>query len=306
MRKNDILWKGMLEEVFDDLLRFLFPGADELYDMQKGFEFLDKELSEMFPEPEKKSDTRYVDKLVKVFRRDGGESWLLLHIEVQGYKDPRFAKRMFTYYYRILDRYNHPVVAIAIFTGQDSRNMPDRYEVQDQGTELMYKFNTLCITDYEDDVLAESDNPFALVLLAAKTALLKGKIPELELKDQKLLIAKLLLGKGIFPKKKIDAILTFLNNYVLFDDLQTNRIFTEQFDQITGKTNTMGIIEQLADIKEKAALAKGEEKAKLVRTEEQEKFVKFLLANTEFSVNKIAELVGVSVSFVEEVKKDLP
>ena len=48
-RKNDILWKVVLEEVFDDLLRFLYPDADRAYDMERGFEFLEKELAELHP-----------------------------------------------------------------------------------------------------------------------------------------------------------------------------------------------------------------------------------------------------------------
>jgi hypothetical protein len=37
-RKNDILWKGIIEEVFDDLLRFIFPEADKVFDIGRGFE----------------------------------------------------------------------------------------------------------------------------------------------------------------------------------------------------------------------------------------------------------------------------
>ena len=48
-RNNDILWKVMLEEVFDDLLTFLFPKANQVFDLERGFEFLDKELVEMYP-----------------------------------------------------------------------------------------------------------------------------------------------------------------------------------------------------------------------------------------------------------------
>jgi len=36
-RKNDILWKGMMEEIFDDLLRFIFPQAEDTIDMERGF-----------------------------------------------------------------------------------------------------------------------------------------------------------------------------------------------------------------------------------------------------------------------------
>ena len=227
-QKNDILWKGILEVIFDDFLRFIFPEAEQVFNMQRTFEFLDKELAKMYPDPGKDTTTRLVDKLVKVFRMDGEEQWLLVHVEVQGHSDPLFAERMFQYYYRILDRYQRPVTAIAIFTGARGRSMPNYYEYDFLGTYHLYRYNTFCLLDCPDEILSTSDNPFALVVLAAKMALLKGKIPEIELKDRKLLIAKLLLQKGTFSRKKIDAILTFLNNYILFEKPETNRICYEE------------------------------------------------------------------------------
>jgi hypothetical protein len=223
-RKDDILWKGILEEVFEDLLRFVFKDADKELDLKRGFEFLDKELSEMYPEPEKPSHTRVVDKLVKVYMRDGGERWMLVHVEVQAKNEPIFPKRMFQYYYRILDRYDRPVTAVAIFTGRDGKNVPDRFEDHCLGTHQLYQFNTLRITDYPDEVLSASENPFAVVMLAAKKALLTGKDLDNKLLTQKISIVKLLQEKGVFGKHKIKAILTFLHNYVLIKDPQINCI----------------------------------------------------------------------------------
>jgi len=71
--KYGILWKGMLERVFDDFLRFVFPNADRRFDMKKGFTFLDKELAELYPHPEESSETKFVDKLVQVYTRSGKE-----------------------------------------------------------------------------------------------------------------------------------------------------------------------------------------------------------------------------------------
>ncbi|MDO6431771.1 hypothetical protein Q4E93_14295 [Flavitalea sp. BT771] len=297
-RKNDILWKGMMEEVFDDLLRFLFPEAEQLVDMDRGFDFLDKELAEMYPEPDKLSDTRYVDKLVKVHLLNGSEQWFLVHLEVQGYSDKLFAERMFRYYYRIFDKYQKPVTTLAIFTGPDGKNMPVSYRHNFMGTKLIYKYNTCCITDYADEMLMTSNNPFAMVLLAAKTALLSEKVLEEKLLNQKLLIARLLYKKDIFSRKKIEAVLTFLNNYILFEHEETNRIFEKQLDQITGKTHTMGIIEQVAEMR-------AEMKASKARTEERETIVKRLLSETELSPEKIASLAGVSIDTVEKIKKSL-
>src|SRR5258705_688928 len=201
----------MLEVIFDDLLRFIFPEADSIFDMQKGFEFLDKELSEMYPEPEKQAQTRYVDKLVKVHRKDGEEECLLIHIEVQGYCDPDFSRRMFKYYCRIFERYDRAVTAIAIFAGRNKSTMHDCYKLDFLGTQLLYRYNTLRVIDYSDERLQISNNPFALVLLIAKKALQAGT--DLERMDRSLLIARLLYKKG-FDKRKVAAVLFFLKNYI--------------------------------------------------------------------------------------------
>jgi len=293
-RKNDLLWKGMLEEVFDDFLHFIFPRAEQLFDFRKGFEFLDKELNELLPEPTRASATRYVDKLVRVTRRNGRKEWLLIHIEVQDQNKPAFPARMFQYYYRIYDKYRRPVTAVAIFTGRSGTIMKDRYKHSCLGTRLEYVYNTLRITDYPDEVLEENINPFALVILAAKKALLPDKMPDAERLKHKLLVAKILLTKKSIPHKKVKAILTFLNNYVLFDDAQINSIFIKGIDQITNKAQTMGIIEQLAEIRAEETLENA-----------NRRFVESLLKKSDFSMPKIASLVGVPLTFVKKVKKEL-
>lgn len=95
-RKDDILLKSAFEETFPDLLRFYFAGADEIFEMNKDFEFLDKELSEVFPELEKDGGNRYVDMLVKAFLKNGKEEWILVHVEIQKTNDKFFAERMFS------------------------------------------------------------------------------------------------------------------------------------------------------------------------------------------------------------------
>jgi hypothetical protein len=305
--KYDTLWKGMMEEVIKDLLLFVEPGIGEVLNLERGFEFLDKELTEIYPEPEKPADVRVVDKLVKAYYRDGSESWMLLHMEVQGNYQKDFAKRMFEYYARLFSKYGRPIAAIAVFTGQDGKAMPGRYEDLCLWTRVNYEYKTLNIADYPDSDLEASTNPFAAVVMVAKEVLLKVREAENEtdniLLEHKLKVVRLLKEKmTIYGEEKTAAILTFLNNYVSFKTPEINRKFMEQPDEIFGKKNTMGIIEQLAEIKHQEGVEEGVEKG---IEQGKEESVRLFLAHTEFSPEKIAELVGVPVSLVEKVKKEL-
>ncbi len=314
-RKSDILWKVVMEEVFDDLLRFIFPDADKIYDMKRGFEFLDKELAEMYPEPEKVTATRYADKLVKVFNRKGIEECVLLHIEIQGDTSKRlqFSERMYEYFARIRARHpKKPVSAVAIFTGQYGKNMPDRYTYECRRTRLTYEYPTISILDFPDKELTESDNPFALVVLAAKASLLEGKIPEKALFERKVLIAKMLLAKG-YSTRKIRAIFVFLESYVLFKDPKMNRNFRKEIKS-QDKNDIMGIDEYLKQEGKKEGLAEGIKKGMkegmekgIEKGQENSRrlFVENLLKNSNFSVAKIASLANVTVEFVNKVKNGL-
>ena len=77
-----------------------------------------------------------------------------------------------------------------------------------------------------------------------------------------------------------------------------NRKFRTEIDKITDKKDTMDIFQIVAQWTIEDAREEG-------LNEGLEKAVKVLLANTEFSAEKIASEVGVSVSFVENIKNKL-
>jgi SOS response regulatory protein OraA/RecX len=141
-----------------------------------------------------------------------------------------------------------------------------------------------------------SRNPFALVMLAAKKALLKEKNLDEILLKEKLGIVKLLIKKG-YSEEKTNGILSFLHNYVVFEKQETSRIFEEEIDRLTGKVNTMGIIEQVKQMKLDAAREEG-------RMEEKVQVVKNLLTKG-FSVKDVAVFVEDTVGFVNKVKATL-
>lgn len=60
-KRDDELWKGILEDIFEDFLRFFFPDADDLFNMKKKFSFLDKEFNRLFPPEKNTVGVRYLN-----------------------------------------------------------------------------------------------------------------------------------------------------------------------------------------------------------------------------------------------------
>jgi hypothetical protein len=224
------------------------------------------------------------------------------------FERPLFAERMLHYFYRIWaknkdkGRSKKPVLvsAVAIFTGPDGKKMPDRFSYEYRKTRLLYEFPAISILDYTEEELENSDNPFAQVVLACRTSLLEGKIPEKDLLDRKVLIASKLLKKG-FSQRKIRAIFVFLESYVLFKKPEMNRIFKERI-QPQDKNNIMGIDEYLKQVGKEEGLAEGMEKG---RENSSRLFVENLLKDGSFPVDKIASFANVTVEFVNKIKKGL-
>jgi hypothetical protein len=305
VKRNDILWKAALEDLFDDFLLFFYPEANDLFDLAKGFEYLDKELDQLFPPEADNYAPRYVDKLVKVFTRKGQEEWILIHVEVQGYTDHDFAKRMFQYYYRILDKYDKPITAFAIFADTSKNFHPKHYERQFLGTKVFYSFNTYKIIDQEDAELEASNNPFAMAVLTAKLALSRQSLEDQQLFDLAYDLAKRLLTKKM-PKGKIRKVMNFLRHYMRFENKEILAKFEKEISILTEGSTTMGIEEFLLDQAEKKGIEEGIEKG--MTQKEREKnlaFTRNLLSSTDFGTLKIAQLVGVSEDFVLKLKKEL-
>ena len=167
---HDSPWKGALEVFFRPFMEFLYPQVGALIDWQKPVEFLDKELQKITRSA--KNSRRYADKLVKVQFSNGSEQWILIHIEVQGAPETDFSERMFIYYYRIRDRYQKPVVSLAVLTDTRPDFRPNHYSNEIAGCSLRFEFATVKLLDWQDktDELLHDENPFGLLIAAQLTA----------------------------------------------------------------------------------------------------------------------------------------
>jgi len=159
-------WKSALEQYFEAFLAFFFAEAHAEINWQRGYEPLDQEFQQIVRDAE--VGKRFVDKLVKVWLRDGEETWLLLHIEVQSQTDADFAKRMYSYHYRIFDRYDREVVSLAVLGDGQKGWRPHEYSYERWGCRMSLEFPIIKLLDYESqwESLEASMNPFAVVVMA--------------------------------------------------------------------------------------------------------------------------------------------
>ena len=142
----DEAWKKVIERFFPHFLRFFVPQLYEDVDFSKWF-FLDKEMEQLAQRSLKGS--KFVDKLVQVYLKDGSERWILVHIEVQAEEDEEFSLRMFRYFYRIFDRYGKPVVSVAILASPESEAVAGKFELKEYGSGIEFQYLTRKLMRYE-------------------------------------------------------------------------------------------------------------------------------------------------------------
>lgn len=162
----DSPWKEAIEAFLPDCLAIFFPLAFGAIDWAREPAFLDKELQQV--QREAAQGRRVVDKLVQVYRHDGADAWVLIHIEIQSQPDADFAKRMFTYHYRLIDRYDRPIVGLAILGDEQPGWRPQEHQTDLWGYGIRFTFRTVKLIDYRPRLaqLEASQNPFAFVVLA--------------------------------------------------------------------------------------------------------------------------------------------
>ena len=105
---------------------------------------------------------------MKAYLKDGKEQWLLIHIEVQGYPQEEFSRRMYVYNYRIFDRYNRDVVSLAVLTDEDDRFRPGPYQFWIGDFHLEMTYPVVKLLDYRErwEDLERNLNPFSVIVMA--------------------------------------------------------------------------------------------------------------------------------------------
>lgn len=309
---KDTLWKGIIENLVDDFIRYFFPNYVEEIDFERGFEFLDTELQKLMPD--NPSQKRHADKLIQVWFKDGQEAWFLIHVEVQGYQDIQFAARMFECMYRIRDKYQRPVTGLAIYTDWNRRYHYTRFVETFLGTKVTYRFNTYVLRDHTPEILAKDTNPFAAVMEAAWQHLGKKKTDD-QLHSAKLDLIKRLLKRKV-SREKIASIINFIKFFVPFTNSENLLKFEQDLNQLIKADQPMGIEEAiLEEVKQQGieqgieqglekGLEQGIELGEIKREEELLKHAVPELAQLGLEAERIAAILDLELEAVRKVMEE--
>ncbi len=222
----DSPWKDILQRYFEDFILFFFPQAHEEIEWGRGFEFLDQELQQVVRDAE--LGKRLVDKLVKIYRTPGKEAWVLIHVEVQSQEESNFSERMYTYNYRIYDRYKKSVASLAVLGDERVNWRPNQFGYELFGCRVDFQFPVVKLVDYSQrqSELEASRNPFATVVMAHLAAV-QTRSDRLQRKQQKLDLVRRLYSQG-FEREDIINLFQFID-WIMSLPYELEREFWQEF-----------------------------------------------------------------------------
>jgi len=111
--------------LFPRIFGLFFPLAYQAINWTQPHTFLDQELAQIVRDGE--IGKRRIDRLVQVTTLNSTLEWVYIHIEVQSQVDSDFAERLFTYNYRLYDRYHRPVATLAVLADESLNWRPEGF-----------------------------------------------------------------------------------------------------------------------------------------------------------------------------------
>ncbi len=221
----DSPWKTVLDTFFENCFLLLFPRAHVEIDWKKPVTFLDTELQQLIHDTP--AGLQIVDKLVEVSLLDGKKTLVLVHVEVQAQRESAFEKRMFTYNYRIFEKYQLPVASFAILADEHPSWRPEKFGYNILGCQMGIVFPSAKIIDFKDQSheLEKNDNPFAVIILSHLKALETKKQYHNRFQG-KMSLAKSLYNKG-YTRDEVISLFRFIDGIMKLPKDMEQRFWQE-------------------------------------------------------------------------------
>jgi len=181
-------WKILIEKAPRLFIQFFLPEIYPTINFKFPPKFMHQDVAKVVSSKKKKGDL-VTDLVMEVHLLDGQKKLLYIHIEVQSTPTDKFGEKMFKPFYRLQDKYNQEVTALALFVGEYLPKDYDHYQYSFGKTLVRYEFPTYIVKNQDKNALMQSKNPFAVAVLAC--------IYLIETKKKELLPNRLALKKDL-------------------------------------------------------------------------------------------------------------
>jgi hypothetical protein len=218
-------WKAAIEHYFRPFMELLFPAIASQIAWEKEYTFMDKELQKITRDAQ--VGKLFADKLVRVYRRDGSELYVMIHVEVQNQEQAQFGNRMLVYNCRLSDQYKVPIVSLAVLGDESQHWRPNSVTRELWGCKHTFTFPIVKLADYRErwDELEASTNPFAVVIMAhLKTQETRHDYGER--RRWKVAIARQLYQKG-YTEDEVIGLFRFLE-WIMWLPTEQNRVYWQE------------------------------------------------------------------------------
>lgn len=307
-------WKEAIEKHTFEAIAFFFPQLFPSIDTTKNPVFLEQEMRNI-RRKSLKGRKKIVDKLMKVWLKNGEERWLLIHIEVESSDKDGFNKRMYIYFSRAYDKYDVAIVSLALFVGEKIPPSHDYFEINNYGTKMTYGYNAYIVGEQDEAALLKNENIFALFILANLYTIQTKDNMQRRL-DLKKKMHELALERKI-PLENLNSLLTFVfeimslpieeaNDYKKFREIKEKQMTDTAFKKKREKTH-----KDFADVYTKAAydmypsemIKRLKEKDNVLK--EKDEILNRLIVRLYFQEQKtkesIADLLGLPIETIENI-----
>jgi len=158
--KHDQLFKELINTFFEEFLEAFFPDVHDNIDFHAI-----KPLSEEVYTNVLKGSTRRLDIVVETTLK-GTDVVVIVHIEPQSYKQDDFHERMYHYFSLLYNKYQKPIVPIAVFSYKESWEK-NQYTMEFPFFHVLtFNYMTLHLRKKNWRDYIRSDNPAAAALLS--------------------------------------------------------------------------------------------------------------------------------------------
>jgi hypothetical protein len=249
----DGAWKEAIQQLFPAFLKLLFTDVHALIDWKQEPIFLEQELRQVTRRAKRGKGA--VDKLARVRLLDGIQATLLIHIEFQNQVELDLTERLYAYNIGIYSLLRERVMTTAVLGDNDPRWRPAEFGYTIGSFETRMRFPVAKLLDYESHwtMLENSDNPFAVIVMAHLKALPTMGQPESRL-EWKVRLATSLYERG-YSEMQIQQLVDFIDWLMVLDDRSD-----AHFDQIMLKYEEEHTMETLSPY-QKRFIAKGKREA---------------------------------------------